>query len=198
MTRRFGFGRKTGLELGSEESAGLVPDDAWKQENVGYGWFVGDSINMSIGQGFLKATPLQVANMFAVPANGGDLVKPHILKDNEANKNWREPLGLSDVTIDILQRGLRQVLTDGTATALNVSHLPPFAGKTGTAEADPGLSHAWFGAYFPMEDPEIVVVALAEHSGGGGGKVAAPMVLQVLEAYYGHTDETMAAGEAEE
>jgi len=153
---------------------------------------------MSIGQGFLKATPLQVANMFAVPANGGDLVKPHILKDNEANKNWREPLGLSDVTIDILQRGLRQVLTDGTATALNVSHLPPFAGKTGTAQADPGLSHAWFGAYFPMEDPEIVVVALAEHSGGGGGKVAAPMVLQVLEAYYGHTDETMAAGEAEE
>jgi penicillin-binding protein 2 len=198
MTRRFGFGRKTGIELGSEESAGLVPDDAWKQENVGYGWFVGDSINMSIGQGFLQSTPLQVANMFAVPANGGDLVKPHILKDNEENKNWREPLGLSDVTIEILQRGLRQVLTGGTATALNVPHLPPFAGKTGTAEADPGLSHAWFGAYFPMEDPEIIVVAFAEHSGGGGGKVAAPMVLQVLEAYYGHTDETVATGEAEE
>jgi penicillin-binding protein 2 len=188
MTRRFGFGRKTGIELASAESPGLVPDAAWKQENVGYDWFVGDSINMSIGQGFLQATPLQVANMFAVPANGGYLVKPHILKDNEEHKNWRESLELSDVTIDILRQGLRRVITGGTATALNVPHIPSFAGKTGTAEADPGLSHAWFGAYFPLDNPEIVVVAFAEHSGGGGGKVAAPMVLQVLEAYHGHPE----------
>lgn len=186
MTRRFGFGRKTGIELSSEESPGLVPDEAWKQENIGYDWFVGDSINMSIGQGFLQSTPLQVANMFAVAANGGDKVKPHILKDNEESKNWRESLNLSDVTLDVLQRGLRQVITGGTATALNVSHIPPFAGKTGTAEADPGLSHAWFGAYAPLENPEVVVVAFAEHSGGGGGKVAAPMALKVLEAYYGY------------
>ncbi len=190
MTRRFGFGRKTGIELGSEESPGLVPDAAWKQENIGYDWFVGDSINMSIGQGFMQASPLQVANMFAVAANGGDLVKPHILKDNEESKQWRESLNLSDTTIDILQQGLRRVITGGTATALNVPHLPPFAGKTGTAEADPGLSHAWFGAYFPLEDPEIVVVAFAEHSGGGGGKVAAPMVMEVLEAYHGYTEES--------
>lgn len=185
MTRRFGFGRKTGIELGAEESPGLVPDASWKQENIGYDWFVGDSINMSIGQGFLQATPLQVANMFAVAANGGYLVKPHILKDNEENKQWRESLELSDVTIDILRQGLRRVITGGTATALNVSTIPPFAGKTGTAEADPGLSHAWFGAYFPLDNPEVVVVAFAEHSGGGGGKVAAPMVLKMLEAYHG-------------
>jgi penicillin-binding protein 2 len=188
MTRRFGFGRKTGFELGAEESPGLVPDAAWKQDNLDSEWFVGDSINMSIGQGFLQATPLQVANMFAVTANYGDLVQPHILKDNEENKNWRKSLELSEVTLNILQRGLRQVITGGTATALNVSNLPAFAGKTGTAEADPGLSHAWFGAYFPLTDPEVVVVAFAEHSGGGGGKVAAPMVLEVLEAYHGVND----------
>ncbi|PSR15570.1 penicillin-binding protein 2 [filamentous cyanobacterium CCP3] len=185
MTRRFGFGRKTGIELGSEESAGLVPDDTWKRENLDTPWVIGDSINMSIGQGFMQATPLQVANMFAVAANNGYTVKPHLLKDNEEHRNWKESLELSDATIDILHRGLRQVITGGTGQSLNVPHLPPLAGKSGTAEAPPGLSHAWFGAYAPMENPEVVVVAFAEHSGGGGGKVAAPMVLQVLEAYFG-------------
>ncbi|HSM83862.1 MAG TPA: penicillin-binding protein 2, partial [Nodosilinea sp.] len=183
MTRRFGFGRKTGLELGAEESAGLVPDDAWKQKALDTEWVIGDSINMSIGQGFLQATPLQVAGMFAIAANDGYKVTPHLLKDNEEHRNWKESLELSDVTVDILHRGLRQVITGGTGQSLNVPHLPPLAGKSGTAEAPPGLSHAWFGAYAPMENPEVVVVAFAEHSGGGGGKVAAPMVLQVLEAY---------------
>lgn len=185
MTRRFGFGRKTGIELGAEESAGLVPDEAWKQETLDTPWVIGDSINMSIGQGFMQATPLQVANMFAVAANNGYKVKPHLLKDNEEHRNWKESVELSDTTIDILHRGLRQVITGGTGQSLNVPHLPPLAGKSGTAEAPPGLSHAWFGAYAPMENPEVVVVAFAEHSGGGGGKVAAPMVLKVLEAYFG-------------
>jgi penicillin-binding protein 2 len=185
MTRRFGFGRKTGIELSTEESPGLVPDAAWKQENLGEDWVIGDSINMSIGQGFMQATPLQVANMFAAAANGGSLVTPHLLKDNEEHRNWKESLELSDATIELLHRGLRQVITSGTAASLNVPHLPSFAGKTGTAEAPPGLSHAWFGAYAPLDNPEVVIVAFAEHSGGGGGKVAAPMVMQVLEAYFG-------------
>ncbi|MGB3138021.1 MAG: penicillin-binding protein 2 [Nodosilinea sp.] len=185
MTRRFGFGRKTGIELGAEESAGLVPDDGWKRETLDTPWVIGDAINMSIGQGFMQATPLQVANMFAIAANDGYKVTPHLLKDNEEHRDWKESLELSDVTIDILHQGLRRVITGGTAQSLNVPHLPPFAGKTGTAEAPPGLSHAWFGAYAPFENPEVVVVAFAEHSGGGGGKVAAPMVLQVLEAYFG-------------
>jgi penicillin-binding protein 2 len=184
MTRRFGFGRKTGFEFVSEESPGLVADDAWKRENMDLEWLVGDSINMSIGQGFLQATPLQVAGMFAIAANDGYKVTPHILKDNEETRNWRESMGLSESTIDILHQGLRRVITGGTAASLNVSYLPPIAGKTGTAEADPGLSHAWFGAYAPMDDPEIVVVTFAEHSGGGGGKVAAPMAMKVLEAYF--------------
>ncbi len=185
MTRRFGFGRKTGIELSSEESPGLVPDAAWKQKTLDTDWVIGDAINMSIGQGFMQATPLQVAGMFAIAANDGYQVTPHLLKDNEELRNWKESLELSDTTIDILHKGLRQVITSGTAQGLNVPHLPPFAGKTGTAEAPPGLSHAWFGAYAPMENPEVVIVAFAEHSGGGGGKVAAPMVLQVLEAYFG-------------
>ncbi len=187
MTRRFGFGRKTGIELAAEESAGLVPDDAWKQEALDTPWVIGDSINMSIGQGFLQASPLQVAGMFAVAANDGYRVTPHLLKDNEEHRNWKESLELSDATIDLLHRGLRQVISGGTASAMNVPHIPPFAGKTGTAEAPPGLSHAWFGAYAPLDNPEIVVVTFAEHDGGGGGAVAAPMAHKVLEEYFGYS-----------
>ncbi len=183
-TKRFGFGSKTGIELAAEESPGLVPDDAWKRENIGYEWFVGDTINMSIGQGFLQTSPLQVAVMFAVPANGGYKVTPHLLKDARTADDWRESLGMKPITIQVLQDGLRRVISQGTATALNVPGIPPIAGKTGTAEAPPYENHAWFGAYAPADDPEIVVVAFAEHSGGGGGKVAAPMVLQVLQGYY--------------
>jgi penicillin-binding protein 2 len=182
-TRRYGFGRKTGIEL-PEEAAGLVPDDAWKRKEIGEGWFVGDTINMSIGQGFLQSSPLQVAVMFAVPANGGYLVKPHLSKDNEASRSWRSSLNLDPVTIDILKAGLRDVVDGGTGTALNVSTLPPVAGKSGTAEDFGRESHTWFGAYAPAEQPKVIVVAFGENSGGGGGSVAAPMVRQVLEAYF--------------
>jgi penicillin-binding protein 2 len=82
-TRKYGFGQKTGIELKGEESEGLVADDAWKQKNLQLEWTVGDTVNMSIGQGFLQVTPLQVAGMFAVPANGGFRVKPHLLKNDE-------------------------------------------------------------------------------------------------------------------
>ncbi|WOD41648.1 penicillin-binding protein 2 [Nodosilinea sp. E11] len=190
MTRRFGFGRKTGIEIGAEESAGLVPDDAWKRETLDTPWVPGDTINMSIGQGFMRATPLQVASMFAVVANDGYRVTPHLLKDNEEHRNWKESIELSDATLDVLRRGLRQAVASGTARALNVAYLPPVAGKTGTAEAPPGPSHAWFGGYAPLDNPEIVVVSFAENSGGGGGGTAAPMALKVLETYFGHEQET--------
>lgn len=183
-TRRYGFGEKTGIELVSEEAPGLVPDEQWKLLELSEPWYQGDSINMSIGQGYLQASPLQVALMFAVPANGGYMVTPHLLKDGRSPEDARESLGISPETLEVLQRGLRDVITYGTGAALNVSTLPPIAGKSGTAEDPPRLSHAWFGAYGPLDEPEIVVVAFAENSGGGGGKVAAPMVRQVLEYYF--------------
>jgi len=181
--RNYGFGQPTGIEL-SEEAAGLIADDTWKRERFNWEWTVGDTVNMSIGQGFTQATPLQVAVMFAVPANGGYRVKPHLHKDNEALSNWRVSMEMKPSTIDTLRKGLRAVVDGGTGQVLNVPHLPPVAGKSGTAEAPPGKPHAWFGAFAPFDKPEIVVVAFAEHSGGGGGSVAAPMVKQVLEAYF--------------
>lgn len=183
-TRRFGFGTKTGIELAEEEAAGLVPDEAWKKKELGEGWYAGDTVNMTIGQGYLQTSPLQVANMFTVAANGGYLVKPHLLLGNQEARTWRKKLDISPTTIQILHDGLRQVVTSGTGQAVNVPGLPPIAGKSGTAEDPPRSSHAWFGAYAPADKPEIVVVAFAENSGGGGGKVAAPMVRQVLEMYF--------------
>ena len=183
-TRRYGFGKKTGIELASEEARGLVADDKWKRENLDLPWSVGDTVNMSIGQGFLQVTPLQVAMMFAVPANGGYLIQPHLLKDNETAKTWRKSLNLKPDTVRVLRQGLREVVDGGTGKALDSPTIPPASGKSGTAEAFGNKSHTWFGGYAPSNKPEIVVVAFAEHSGGGGGKICAPMVLQVMEAYF--------------
>ncbi|MBW4643439.1 MAG: penicillin-binding protein 2 [Goleter apudmare HA4340-LM2] len=184
-SRKYGFGEKTGIELADEELKGLVPDDMWKQKEMRMPWTVGDTINMSIGQGALQATPLQTAVMFAVPANGGYRVKPHLLKDNKPAKSWRSSLNMKPDTIKVLREGLRQVITQGTGKRLNLPSIAPTSGKSGTAEAGTGRpNHTWFGAYAPTDQPEIVVVAFGEHSGESGGAICGPMVLQVLEAYF--------------
>ena len=180
--RLFGFGKKTGIELGGE-TAGLIADDAWKRLNFkNWGWTVGDTVNMSIGQGFTSATPLQVAVMFSAIANNGYKITPHLVQNQPLPEKVN--LNLKPTTISTIQNGLRAVVNGGTGGKLNSPNTPPGAGKSGTAEAPPGESHTWFGAYAPYNQPEIVVVAFAEHSGGGGGSVAAPMVRQVMEAYF--------------
>jgi penicillin-binding protein 2 len=187
-TRKFGFGARTGFELVSEESRGLVPDNEYKLKTMKRDWSIGDSVNMSIGQGALLATPLQTAVMFGVPASGGYRLKPHLLKDNEEAKNWRESVNMSPTTLKIIKDGLRETVTKGTAKKMDVPTLPPISGKTGTAEAwkrsGVKANHAWFGAYAPTDKPEIVILAFAEHSGDGGSAVAAPMALKVMEDYF--------------
>jgi penicillin-binding protein 2 len=190
-TRRYGFGSKTGIDLPGERK-GLVADEAWKQKNYKLDWSIGDTVNMSIGQGFLQVTPLQTAVMFAAAANGGYLVKPHVYTDPKKpvpagsvpGTIERKSLNIKPEHLKVIQRGLREVVNGGTGNALNVPTIPPAAGKSGTAEAPPGPVHVWFGGYAPFDQPEIVVVAFGEHAGGGGGKVAAPMVLKVMEKYF--------------
>ncbi|MEL6438746.1 MAG: penicillin-binding protein 2 [Cyanobacteria bacterium J06621_8] len=179
----YGFGQPTGIELRGE-IAGLIADDAWKRRNFSnWGWTTGDTVNMSIGQGFTTATPLQIAVMFSAIANDGYRVQPHLVK-SEAKANQKVNLNLKPSTISSLQQGLKAVVEGGTGGRLKSPDIPSAAGKSGTAEAPPGKSHAWFGAYAPFEEPEIVVVAFAENSGGGGGSVAAPLVRQVMETYF--------------
>jgi penicillin-binding protein 2 len=184
-TRQFGFGAKTGIELPGE-APGLVPDEDWKRRTFNDGWYAGDSVIMAIGQGAMQASPLQVAVMFAVPASGGYRIRPHLVRDDRRDpKQWRTSLNLRPTTLKVLQQGLRQVVTSGTGTVMNVAGLPAMAGKSGTGEDPPRPHHAWFGAYAPFDKPEIVVVAFAENSGGGGGSISAPLVLQVMYTYFG-------------
>jgi penicillin-binding protein 2 len=179
---KFGFGSHSGIELRDEEAAGLVPDPAWKKKVLKDIWYEGNTINMSIGQGDLQASPLQVAVMASVPANNGYLVKPHLLLDNADAKVWRKSLNLSPSTIDVLHRGLRGVVSFGTAQALNIDSVA-IAGKSGTAEDPPRPTHTWFAGYAPFEKPEIVVVSFGENSGGGGGATQGPKVVKVIQAY---------------
>ncbi len=184
-SRRYGFGKYTGIELRDEEDPGLVPDPDWfKKASGGNEWTIGNTINMSIGQGDMLATPLQVALMFGVPATDGYLLTPHLRNDLDPKKYPRKNLKLKPSTLKIIKDGLREVVDGGTGGVMNSPTIPPSVGKTGTAEAPPKESHTWFGGYAPMDKPEIIVVAFGEHSGGGGGKFCAPMVLKVMEAYF--------------
>ncbi len=179
---KFGVGEKTGIEL-PDEAAGIAPDQAWKQRELKDDFLLGDSINMSIGQGFVTTSPLQVAAIFAVPANGGDRVKPHIIKSADSRR-YRTPMHLKPATLKVIREGLRDVVTQTTGTDLDVSYLPSVAGKSGTSEDAGDGSDTWFAAYAPAERAEIVVVAFAERSGDTGGKVGAPMVRDVMAAYF--------------
>lgn len=185
-SRRFGLGQLTGIGL-KGEAAGLVPDAEWKQRHWREPWYVGDTVNMSIGQGFITATPLQMAVVTAAVANGGWRVRPLLSHQviPESPVPLRQKVGLSPATLEILQQGLRDVVVYGTGGNANLGPgFPPTAGKTGTAEDPPRRSHAWYVGYAPYDRPELVVVVFLENSGGGGGSRAAPIFREVMRAYF--------------
>ncbi len=182
-SRNFGMGEKTGIDLPSE-SAGFIPDPTWKRKVFKNDWYPADSVMVSIGQGAVQASPLQVAAMFAAIANNGYRVTPHLRKTEDPPESYRTSLELKPSTVKTIQAGLRDVVTSGTGKALNVPTLPPSAGKSGTGEDPPRKTHTWFGGYAPFDKPEIVVVAFGQNTGGGGGSTCGPIVRQVLEAYF--------------
>ncbi|MFQ6539477.1 MULTISPECIES: penicillin-binding protein 2 [Aphanothece] len=178
--RRLGYGSATGIELTEEETPGLLGDQAWKKEVLGEPWTPVDTITSAIGQGALQVTPLQMARLYAAVANGGWLVTPHLVE----RPTTRTRIGLKPATLAVLQKGLRMVVTEGTARLLNDPNLPPVSGKTGTGEDPPRPDHAWFGGYAPSGHPTLVIVAFGENSGGYGGTVAAPMVKALMTTWF--------------
>jgi penicillin-binding protein 2 len=176
-SHRFGFGAETGIDLPGEVT-GTVPSPEWKRRTFNTPWVGGDTANMSIGQGFLTVTPLQMANMVAMIVNDGVVYRPHVLKevrDQVTGEVLRtvepEVLHTMDArqsTFDNVKRAMRGVITDGTAEVVITTPVVDAAGKTGTSQVagQEERWHSWFVAYAPYEtnDPEeqVVVAVLVD------------------------------------
>jgi len=187
----FGFGKPTGIDLTGEVS-GLIPDDAWKKKNKGEPWYQGDTYHLAIGQGDFLTTPMQMLNAISSIANGGKLLKPRLVKKitnskeeivKEYDKEIIRENFIDSENIKVVQEGMRQCVTDGSCRQLQ--DLPvSSAGKTGTAQTPDGdKTHAWFTAYAPYENPEIAILVLIEH-GGGGNETAEPVANSILKYYF--------------
>ena len=199
--RQFGLGEKTGIDLPAERS-GLMPTPAWKVKIKGEPWYPGETISVSIGQGFVLVTPIQMAQVIAAVAADGQLAPPRLIhavrhRGTGIVEEWSSPqprrVALSSSIFSKIQEGLVSVVKEGTARRVQ-SPLVSIAGKTGTAQvvalrSGPQKSipkeyrdHAWFVAYAPVDRPKIAVVVLAEHM-GHGGSAAAPLAKELIEAY---------------
>lgn len=182
-----GFGKPLNVELWGEAS-GLVPTPAWKEQVIGQPWYIGDTYHLSIGQGDLLATPIQVAAATAMIANGGTLYRPHLVRERKPAGaplgSRQQPVALASNIflpehLAVVRRGLRQAVKTGSARALNMASLP-VAGKTGTAQwSSTRPNHAWFTGYAPADDPQIVVTILVEE-GGEGSATAVPVANEFL------------------
>jgi penicillin-binding protein 2 len=188
----FGLGKKTGIDLEGEAN-GLIASPAYKKKVFEEDWFLGDTFNASIGQGFTLATPIQIAQMLSAVALDGKRYKPHLVKrilndDGSLSKTFKpEAVGnipVSETNLKLIQEALKAVTKEG-GTAASLNSLPvSVAGKTGTAENPHGRDHGWFIAYAPADDPQLVVVCLVEQ-GSYGAVSAAPIVKSVLEYAFG-------------
>lgn len=171
---KFGVGERTGIDLIGEIS-GTIAGPAWKKSVVKENWYGGDTVNYSIGQGYVLMTPLQVVRSYAAIANGGRMYTPRLNAQKPADYSL---LDISPAIIDVLQRGFLEVTGSGTGRRAS-QYGVQVAGKTGTAQNAHGDDHAWFAGYAPATMPRYAVVVIAE-AGRGGSAVAAPIAGKML------------------
>lgn len=188
----FGLGNLTGIDIPGEQ-AGLIPDEAWKREVKDEPWYIGDTYHMSIGQGDVLSTPLQIANYTAAIANGGTVYQPQIVdRVVDADGNTVRDIAPKVLASDFIaadnmswvQKGMLENVLTGSGRAL--STLPvQAAGKTGTAQyAGNTKTHAWYTVYAPYEKPEIVMAIMLE-GGGEGHDASVPIAKDILGWYFG-------------
>ncbi len=195
---RFGFGEKT--NYGLEENQGLVPFPFWKEENLNEKWYLGDTINLSIGQGYLLVTPLQLTRALAVFANNGYLCQPSIIKNGNQKNNYEncQKLPLSQKTLDLVKEGMKKACEPGgtgwplfnfgigsESTISAKFKKIPLACKTGTAEShnEKNIPHAWITVFAPLDDPKIILTVLIEE-GGQGSDIAGPIAKEILKEFF--------------
>ncbi len=195
----FGIGKKTGIDVPGETS-GTLPTPAWKKKVVHDEWYAGDTVDLSIGQGFLEASPVQMLRVVAAVANGGELYAPYLVQDardvhGHVIKRFAPrdegDVGVSPANLQVVREGMLGAIEDPYGTAHNV-YMPGFhyAGKTGTAENFPtvdnpqGRNHAWFVCFAPYDHPKIAVVVFMDQSGDFGAVNAAPVAQAIVTAYF--------------
>lgn len=187
----FGLGSQTGIDLAGEAS-GFIPTPEWKEEAKGERWYIGDTYHISIGQGDLLVTPLQVAAYTSVFANGGKLYRPHFIHqiltsdDKIVAEGKEEPVRenfIDDYNINVVREGMRQTVLAGSGRRLQ-SIGATAAGKTGTAQwSTKKPPHAWFIGFAPYENPELAITIIIEQAGEGHA-VAVPIAQEFLEWYF--------------
>jgi penicillin-binding protein 2 len=160
--------------------AGTVPDPTWKQQQLREAWSAGDSVNLAIGQGYLLATPLQMANAYAALGRGGALLAPELVagQDHQALGS----LKLSPATLSAILDGMKRVTSTpkGTAYYAFRDEQLPIAAKTGSAENESPDAHAWFVGFLPPDKPSLLVLVMVE-GGQHGGTVAAPVARTLID-----------------
>jgi penicillin-binding protein 2 len=180
---KFGLSKPASFEL-PYEAGGFIPSPLWRRINKFQNWFDGDTANLSIGQGDVLVTPLQLTRMMAVFANKGYLVTPYIVKaidgqDISTYQRKATRLSLKASTIDYIRQGLRDVVLNPGGTANVLSDIGvSVAGKTGTAQVAHGQPHAWFVGFFPFKNPKFVICVFLEH--GGPGYVSCVLTKQII------------------
>ncbi|KKR51215.1 MAG: Penicillin-binding protein 2 [Candidatus Curtissbacteria bacterium GW2011_GWA1_40_16] len=187
---KLGFGQVTGIDLPGE-AFGLVPDEVWKKSTLGEDWYVGDSMHLGIGQGFLLATPIQINQMTSYVASG-KLTKPYVVFRIDSGLGGGEINFKGDVKsenlvdskfLDIVGLGMQEACTTG-GTGVPFFNAPYKVGcKTGTAEKTLGDPHAWFTAYAPFDKPVVTVTVVVEN-GGEGSVVAGPVAREILDWWF--------------
>ena len=193
-SQKLGFAQLSGIEISLQENAGLIASSEWAANGRGWGkagqtpWIPEDIASMAIGQFVVQVTPIQLARAYAAIANGGYLITPHLSKHKKNQYADFTPIkiDIKSENISIIQKGLSKVVQSGTGVSINygVTNLPTVSGKTGTAEdVNGGADHAWFICYSPSEKSELLVVAFAENTPGGGSRHALPMARKLLEVW---------------